>query len=57
MLVLQKDKDIKVSKAFACENSERYGNFVYDAEGRAILSELGSTTNTVGQERIELDFQ
>ena len=39
------------------ENGERYGNFAYDREGRAILSELGTTTNTVGQERIELDFQ
>ena len=39
------------------ENGERYGNFVYDDDGKAILSELGTTTNSVGQEKIELDFQ
>ena len=39
------------------ENGERYGNFAYDDDGKAILSELGITTNVVGQEKIELDFQ
>ena len=39
------------------ENGERYGNFAYDDDGKAILSELGVTTNVVGQEKIELDFQ
>ena len=39
------------------ENGERYGNFAYDDDGKAILSELGITTNSVGQEKIELDFQ
>ena len=39
------------------ENGERYGNFAYDDDGKAILSELGVTTNSVGQEKIELDFQ
>jgi len=39
------------------ENGERYGNFAYDDDGKAILSELGTTTNVVGQEKIELDFQ
>ena len=39
------------------ERGERYGNFAYDQNGKAILSELGTTTNPVGQERVELDYQ
>ena len=39
------------------ENGERYANFSYDEDGRAIVSELGVTTNQVGQEKIELDYQ
>lgn len=38
------------------ENGDRYGNFAYDDEGRAMLSELGVTTNPVGQEKVELDY-
>jgi hypothetical protein len=39
------------------ENGNRYATFAYNANGQAILSELGITTNSVGQGKIELDFQ
>lgn len=39
------------------ENGDRYATFEYDIDGRAITSELGTTTNSVGQEKIELDYQ
>ncbi|MBL4674279.1 MAG: RHS repeat protein [Arenicella sp.] len=39
------------------ENGDRYATFAYNANGQAILSELGTTTNNVGQGKIELDFQ
>ena len=57
MLVLQKNKDIKVGKAFADENSDRYVNFAYGEDGKNILPELGVTTNSVSQEKVELNFQ
>ncbi len=39
------------------ENGDRYATFAYDANGKAILSELATTTNPVGQENIQLDYQ
>ena len=39
------------------ENGDRYGNFAYGEDGKVILSELGTTTNSVGQEKVELGFQ
>jgi len=39
------------------ENGSRYGNFAYDHAGKAVLSELGVTSNPVGQEKIELNFE
>ena len=39
------------------ENGDRYGNFAYDEDGKAVLSELGVTSSSVGQEKIELDYQ
>jgi len=39
------------------ENGDRYATFAYNANGQAILSELGTTSNNVGQGKIELDFQ
>lgn len=39
------------------ENGNRYATFAYNANGQAILSELGTTTNSAGQGKIELDFQ
>lgn len=38
-------------------NGNRYANFAYDANGKAILTEHSQTTNPVGQERFELDYQ
>jgi YD repeat-containing protein len=38
-------------------NGDRYATFAYDSIGKAILSELGTTTNSVGQERVQLDYQ
>lgn len=34
----------------------RYATFAYDANGKAVLSELATTTNSVGQERIQLSY-
>ncbi len=39
------------------ENGDRYANFVYNSSGQAVQSELGTTTNTAGQEKITLDYQ
>lgn len=39
------------------ENGQRYATFAYDADGKAVESELGITTNPAGQERVELDYQ
>jgi len=39
------------------ENGDRYATFAYNANGQAILSELGTTSNNVGQEKVELDYQ
>ena len=39
------------------ENGERYATFAYDDSGKAIVSELGTTTNSVGQGKIQLDYQ
>ena len=39
------------------ENGDRYATWSYDSEGRAISSEHAQTTNSVGQEKVELDFQ
>jgi YD repeat-containing protein len=39
------------------ENGNRYATFAYDVNGKAIMSELGTTTNPVGQEKIELNYQ
>ena len=39
------------------ENGERYATWAYDEFGRAVLSEHSKTTNTVGQEKVELEFQ
>ena len=39
------------------ENGDRYATWNYDSEGRAISSEHAQTTNQVGQEKVELDFQ
>lgn len=39
------------------ENGDRSANFAYDENGKAVLSELGTTVNTFGQEKIELNYQ
>jgi len=39
------------------ENGDRYAVFDYDQFGKVISSELGQTTNNVGQQKIELDYQ
>jgi YD repeat-containing protein len=39
------------------ENGNRYATFAYNANGQAILSELGTTSNAAGQGKIELNFQ
>ena len=39
------------------ENGDRYATFAYDINGKAIVTEHAPTTNTVGQERFELDYQ
>lgn len=39
------------------ENGDRYAIYSYDEQGRAILTEHAPTTNTVGQERFQLDYQ
>ncbi len=39
------------------ENGTRYATFTYDANGKAKTSELGLTSNSVGQEKVQLDYQ
>jgi len=39
------------------ENGERYATFAYDENGKAITSELGTTSNPDGQEKIQLEYQ
>jgi len=39
------------------QNSDRISTYSYDTEGKAITSQRGQTTNPVGQQRIELDFE
>jgi len=39
------------------ENGHRYASWAYDELGRAVLSEHSQTSNAVGQEKVELDFQ
>jgi len=39
------------------ENGSRYATFAYDANGKAITSELGVTSHPVGQQKIQLDYQ
>jgi len=38
-------------------NGSRKASYAYDSQGRAISTEYASTTNSVGQERYQLDFQ
>ena len=38
-------------------NGERYATFAYDATGKAIESALAPTTNSVGQQRVQLHYQ
>ena len=38
-------------------NGERYATFAYDATGKAIESALAPTTNSVGQQRVQLNYQ
>ena len=38
-------------------NGERYATFAYNADGQAIESGLAQTSNSVGQQRVQLDFQ
>ena len=37
-------------------NGERYATFSYGADGKAIESTLAPTTNSVGQQRVQLEF-
>ena len=39
------------------ENGDRYATWAYDSDGKAISTEHAQTTNTVGQEKFELDYQ
>ena len=39
------------------ENGDRYATWAYDVDGKAISTEHAQTTNTVGQEKFELDYQ
>jgi len=39
------------------EHGNRYATFSYNQNGKAILSELGTTTSQLGQERVSLDHQ
>jgi len=39
------------------ENGNRYATYAYDVNGNAILTEHTQTSNPVGQERFELDYQ
>ena len=36
---------------------ERYANFAYDENGKAIESALSTTTNSMGQQRVQLNYQ
>ena len=38
-------------------NGDRYATFAYDADGKAILTEHAQTTNSVGQEQFQLNYQ
>ena len=38
-------------------NGERYATFAYDSTGKAIESALAPTTNPVGQQRVQLNYQ
>lgn len=38
-------------------NGNRYGTYAYDANGKAISTEHAQTTNTVGQEHFQLNYQ
>ena len=38
-------------------NGSRKASYAYDSQGRAISTEYAPTTNSVGQERYQLDFQ
>jgi YD repeat-containing protein len=39
------------------ENGDRFATYSYDVDGKAITTEHATTTNAVGQERFELDYQ
>ena len=39
------------------ENGNRYATYAYDVNGKAISTEHAQTTNPVGQEKFELDYQ
>jgi len=39
------------------ENGSRYATWSYNSEGKAISTEHAPTTNAIGQERFELDYQ
>lgn len=39
------------------ENGDRYATYAYDGYGKAISTEHAQTTNTVGQEQFQLDYQ
>jgi len=39
------------------ENGDRYATYAYDANGLAISTEHAQTTNSIGQEKFELDYQ
>jgi len=41
----------------ADENDDRYATYSYDANGKAISTEHSQTTNPIGQEKVELDYQ
>lgn len=38
-------------------NGDRYATYAYDSEGKAVSTEHSQTTNSVGQEKFELDYQ
>ena len=38
-------------------NGDRFATYTYDADGKAITTEHAPTTNVVGQERFELEYQ
>jgi len=38
------------------ENGDRYATYAYDDNGKAISTEHATTTNAVGQEKVELDY-